>query len=112
MGGVAWSVVSNDGVLAESDADSGDLNVHEHTFWRLLAGSYLLSNLFHVPDHKVVALWVVKRGETPGVFECDEMRLLRVVVEVHSSEAANLLSCHLRPVDALLELWRQHCHAH
>jgi hypothetical protein len=58
-----------------------------------------------VPYHKVVALGVVEDGEAPGVFEGDEVRFLRMEVEVYCSEAPNLFACHLRPVYALLEVW-------
>ena len=62
-------------------------------------------------DYEVVALWVVEDGEAPGILEGDKVRLLRVVVEMDGPEASNLLACHLRPVDALLELRGEYCSA-
>jgi hypothetical protein len=63
---------------------------------------YLFCNFFQMPDDKIVALWVVERGKAPGVFEGYEVRFLWMVVKMHGAEASNLLSCHLRAVDALL----------
>jgi hypothetical protein len=60
-----------------------------------ISSTHLLCDLFHVPDYEVVAIWVVERGEAVGVLEGDEMRLLRVVVEVHRLEAPDLLARHL-----------------
>jgi hypothetical protein len=40
---------------------------------KLVSGEYLLGDIFQMPDHEVVALWVVKCGEAPWVFEGDEM---------------------------------------
>lgn len=70
-------------------------------------GAYSFSNVLHVSHYEVIALGVVENGEAPGVFEGDEVRLLGVEVEVHRPEAPNLFACHLRPVYALLEVWRQ-----
>jgi hypothetical protein len=64
-----------------------------------------------MPHHEVVAFWVIERGKAPGVFESDEVRFLRVVVEMHGAEASDLLSCHLRAVDALLQRRRKDCRA-
>jgi hypothetical protein len=72
---------------------------------------YLFCNLFQMPDYEVVALRVIERGKAPGVFEGYEVRLLGVVVEMHGAEASDLLPCHLRAVDALLERRGQYCHA-
>jgi hypothetical protein len=72
---------------------------------------YLFCNLFQMPDYEVVALRVIERGKAPGVFEGYEVRLLGVVVEMHGAEASDLLPCHLRAVDALLERRGQDCHA-
>jgi hypothetical protein len=63
-----------------------------------------------MPDYKVVALWVVERGEAPGVFEGDEVGLLRMVVEMNGPEASDLFSRHLRAVNSFLERRRKYCH--
>lgn len=38
-----------------------------------VSGKYLLGDFFQVPDHKIVALWVVKHREAPWVFESYEV---------------------------------------
>lgn len=58
-----------------------------------------------MPDYEVVAFWVVQDRKAPGVSEGDEVGLLGVEVKVDGTEASNLLACHLRAVDALLEVW-------
>jgi hypothetical protein len=64
-----------------------------------------------MPHHEVVALWVIERGKAPGVFEGYEVRFLWMVVEMNGPEASNLLSCHLRAVDALLQRRGKDCYA-
>jgi hypothetical protein len=63
-----------------------------------------------MPDYKVVALRVIERGKAPGVFEGDEVGFLWMVVEMYGPEASDLLACHLRAVDALLQRGCKHCH--
>jgi hypothetical protein len=62
-------------------------------------------------DDKIIALGVVQSREAPGVLEGDEVRFLGVVVEVYGTKAPDLLSSHLRTVDALLERRRKYCRA-
>jgi len=109
---VGWSsrsVVSDDGVFAECDADSGDLGLSAEACQERYT-THSFGDILHVPHYEVVALGVVEDGEAPWVFEGDEVRLLGVEVEVHCAEAPNLLARHLRPVYALLEVWwEQRC---
>jgi hypothetical protein len=75
------------------------------------AEEYLFRNFFQVPDYKVVALRVIERRKAPGVFEGNEVRFLWMIVEMYGPEASDLLACHLRAVDALLQRGRKYCHA-
>lgn len=52
---------------------------------------------------EAVAFWVEEGREAPGVLEGDQVRLLRVVVEMDGAEGPDLLAGHLRAVDALLQ---------
>ncbi len=67
--------------------------------------AHLFSNLLHVAHDQIVAVWVEECWEAPWVLESDKVRFLGVVVEMHRPECPDLLACHLRAVDALLQ-WR------
>lgn len=56
---------------------------------------YLLCNVLHVVSNKIVALWMEKDWEAPGVFEGDEVGFARVEIKVHDLERADLLLSHL-----------------
>lgn len=69
----------------------------------------LLCGLLHVVPDQIVALRVEQDGEAPRVFECHQMRLARVEVEMHDLEGANLLLGSLRAFQTLSERTGGHC---
>lgn len=70
--------------------------------------AYSFGNVLHVPNHEVVAFWVVEDGKAPGIFEGDQVRLLGVEVKVDCPKASNLFARHWRAVYALLKVWREY----
>lgn len=68
------SVVANDGVLAQCNADSCDLDKGTLAKACSTRGvAHFFGDIFHMPDYKIVALGVVERREAPGVPEGDEV---------------------------------------
>ena len=106
MCGSSRSVVSNDGVLAQRNANAGDLYVSVQSCDNFVH-PHLLSHLLHMSYDKIIAIGMEQSWEAPGVLERDKMRLLWVVVEVNGPKGPNLLPCHLRAVDTLLERRRE-----